>query len=59
MESKERVQFDSEVYFKLKAAEKEAKINGTRYSSEDVLNAVNAVCQKFAVLSRGSQDNSL
>ena len=40
MEAYENLQFDSEVYFKLQAAEREAKINYTRYSSKDVLKAV-------------------
>lgn len=40
MEAYENLQFDSEVYFKLQAAEREAKINDTRYSSKDVLKAV-------------------
>ncbi|MGN0457101.1 MAG: type II toxin-antitoxin system Phd/YefM family antitoxin [Acutalibacteraceae bacterium] len=40
MEAYENLQFDSEVYFKLQAAEREAKINDTRYSSKDVLTAV-------------------
>lgn len=40
MEAYENLQFDSEVYFKLQAAEREAKINDTIYSSKDVLKAV-------------------
>ena len=40
MEAYENLQFDSEVYLKLQAAEREAKINDTRYSSKDVLKAV-------------------
>ena len=40
MEAYENLQFDSEVYFKLQAAEREAKINDTSYSSKDVLKAV-------------------
>lgn len=37
MEAYENLQFESEVYFKLKEAEKEAEINSTRYSAKDVL----------------------
>ena len=40
MEAYENVQFESEVYFKLKEAEKEAEINSTRYSAKDVLKAL-------------------
>lgn len=37
MEAYENLQLESEVYHKLKAAEQEAAINKTRYSSKDVL----------------------
>ena len=37
MEAYENLQLESEVYYKLKAAEQEAEINKTRYSSKDVL----------------------
>lgn len=40
MEAFENLQFDSEVYFKLQAAEKEAELTQTRYSSKDVLQAM-------------------
>jgi prevent-host-death family protein len=40
MESFENFQFESEVYFKLQAAEKEAELTNTRYSSKDVLKAM-------------------
>lgn len=40
MEAYENLQFDSEVYFKLKEAELEAEQNNTRYSSKDVLKAL-------------------
>ena len=40
MESFENLQFDSEVYFKLQEAEKEAALTDTRYSSKDVLKAM-------------------
>lgn len=33
-------QFDSEVYFKLQAAEREAELTGRRYSSKEVLRAM-------------------
>ena len=38
MEAYENLQFESEVYFKLKAAEEEP--TGKRYSAKDVMNAV-------------------
>ena len=40
MEAFENLQFDSEVYFKLQAAEKEAALTDKRYSSKDVLKAM-------------------
>ena len=40
MEAYENLQFESEVYFKLKEAEREAEITSTRYSSKDVLKAL-------------------
>lgn len=40
MEAYENLQFESEVYFKLKEAEREAEKNSTRYSSKDVLKAL-------------------
>ena len=40
MEAFERLQFDSEVYFKLQAAEKEATLTDKRYSSKDALKAM-------------------
>lgn len=40
MEAYENLQFESEVYCKLKEAEKEAEINSTRYSAKDVLKAL-------------------
>jgi hypothetical protein len=40
MESFENLQFESEVYFKLQEAEKEADLTDTRYSSKDVLKAM-------------------
>lgn len=40
MEAYERFQFESEVYHKLQAAEKEAEITKKRYSSKDVLQAM-------------------
>ena len=40
MEAYENLRFESEVYFKLKEAEKEAAINSARYSAEDVLKAL-------------------
>ena len=40
MEAFEKLQFESEVYEKLQAAEKEAELSDTRYSSKDVLKAM-------------------
>ena len=40
MEAYENLQFDSEVYFKLQEAEREAELSGIRYSSKDVLKAM-------------------
>lgn len=40
MEAYENLQFESEVYFKLKEAEREAEKTATRYSSKDVLKAL-------------------
>ena len=37
MEAFENLQFESEVYFKLQAAESEAELSSERYSSKDVL----------------------
>ena len=40
MEAFENLQFESEVYFKLQAAEREAELSRERYSSKDVLKAM-------------------
>ncbi|MFR4251236.1 MAG: type II toxin-antitoxin system Phd/YefM family antitoxin [Christensenellales bacterium] len=40
MEAYESLQFESEVYGKLQAAEREAELTNTRYSSKDVLKAI-------------------
>jgi len=40
MEAFQNMQFESEVYFKLLEAEREAEYTDTRYSSKDVLNAM-------------------
>ena len=40
MEAYENLQFESEVYFKLQEAEKEAENTNVRYSSKDVLKAM-------------------
>lgn len=40
MEAFENLQFESEVYFKLQEAEKNAELTDTRYSSKDVLKAM-------------------
>ena len=43
MEAFENLQFESEVYFKLQEAEREAEMTEQRYSSKDVLKALKAV----------------
>ena len=40
MEAYENLQFEGEVYFKLREAEKEAELTNTRYSSKEVFNAM-------------------
>lgn len=40
MEAFENLQFESEIYFKLQAAEREAALSSERYSSKDVLKAM-------------------
>ena len=40
METFENLQFESEVYFKLQEAEREADLTDKRYSSKDVLKAM-------------------
>jgi len=40
MEAFQNMQFESEVYFKLQEAEREAEYTDTRYSSKDVFNAM-------------------
>ncbi len=40
MEAFEALQFESEVYFKLQAAEREAELTDKRYSSKEVLQAM-------------------
>lgn len=40
MEAFESLQFESEVYSKLQAAEREAELTGERYSSKEVLQAM-------------------
>ena len=50
MEAYENLQFDSEVYFKLKEAEREAELTDKRYSSKDVLNAMRGAIGGDAVV---------
>lgn len=40
MEAFESLQFESEVYFKLQAAEREAELTDKRYSSKEILKAM-------------------
>ncbi len=43
MEAFANLQFESEVYFKLQEAEREAEMTDKRYSSKEVLQAIKAV----------------
>ena len=45
MEAYEHLQLESEIYTKLQAAEREAELTDTRYSSKDVLNAVRSAIE--------------
>ena len=40
MEAYEKLSFDSDVYFRLLEAEKEAELTDTRYSPKDVLKTI-------------------
>ena len=40
MEAFENLQFESEIYFKLREAEREAELTDQRYSSKDVLEGI-------------------
>ena len=42
MDAFENLQFESEIYFKLQEAEREAELTDQRYSSKDVLKAMKA-----------------
>lgn len=46
MEAFEKLQFESEVYFKLQAAEKEAELTDTRYSSKEILKAMKEAAEE-------------
>lgn len=43
MEAYEKLQLESEIYFKLRDSEREAEITEKRYSSKDVLTAMRSV----------------
>jgi len=47
MEAFENMQLESEVYFKLKEAEKEAKTNNKRFSSKNVLDVAKEAIERF------------
>jgi prevent-host-death family protein len=48
MEAYENLQFESEVYFKLQEAEREAEVSDKRYSSKEVLKAMReAIEEKY------------
>lgn len=46
MESFENMQFESDVYFKLAEAEREAEETGERFSSKDILNSMKAAARE-------------
>ncbi len=43
MEAFEKLQFESEVYFKLQEAEREAALTEERFSSKDILNDMKSI----------------
>ena len=43
MEAFEKLHFESEIYFKLQEAEREAELTDKRFSSKDILNDMKAV----------------
>lgn len=45
MEAFEKLQMDSEIYFKLQEAEREAELTNERFSSKDVLRDMRAVIE--------------
>lgn len=45
MEAFEKLQLDSEIYFKLQEAEREAELTNERFSSKDVLRDMRAVIE--------------
>ena len=46
MEAFENMQFESDVYFKLAEAEREAEETGERFSSKDILSAMRAAARE-------------
>lgn len=46
MEAFENLEFESEVYFKLQEAEKEAELTDKRYSSKEVIKAMKDIINK-------------
>lgn len=49
METPKDLQFESELYAKLLAAEKEAELTDKRYSSEDVLEAMRDIIRNRGI----------
>lgn len=45
MEAFEKLQLDSEIYFKLQEAEREAELTNERFSSKDILRDMRAVIE--------------
>lgn len=50
MEAFEKLQFESEVYFQLQEAEREATLTKQRYSSKDVLKAMKAAIEEESIV---------
>lgn len=47
MEAYENMQFESEIYFKLLEAEREAEMSDVRYTTEDVMSAVESLIGRY------------
>lgn len=46
MEAFEKMQFESDIYFKLAEVEREAEETGERFSSKDILSAMKAAARR-------------
>ena len=47
MEAYENLQFESEIYYKLLEAEREAEMSDVRYTTEDVMKAVESLIGRY------------